>query len=156
MTTNTDHAREQAQAKLEHIRELMEWLNHAQEPQCTLFEGETCRGDEISQDYGYVGYGHDPEIAGQTIVESVLSTEVRSDWQRDVEDWTASEYRILLSTGGPATRITGTFNEYGEPETARLEYQDWFTPWTAWGQSYGEVGESELLVEFARQFYFGS
>jgi hypothetical protein len=30
-------------------------------------------------------------------------------------------------TGGPAVRITGDLADYGEPETASIEYQDWFT-----------------------------
>ena len=34
-------------------------------------------------------------------------------------------YELLLGTGGPATRIVGQLNEYGEPVTAELQGQDW-------------------------------
>ena len=38
-------------------------------------------------------------------------------------------YELLLGTGGPATRIVGQINEYGEPVTAELQGQDWGTKW---------------------------
>lgn len=95
------------------------------------------------------------EDAEQTIHESVLSVEVRSGWYvpgaRDA-DTKPDEYRILLSTGGPALQLVGRVSEYGEPETARLEYQDWGTPWTR----YPTSGEDEdIMLTFARCFYFG-
>ena len=30
-------------------------------------------------------------------------------------------------------RLIGALNEYGEPETAELQMQDWGVPWQAWG-----------------------
>ena len=36
----------------------------------------------------------------------------------------------LIGTGGPAMRIVGEINRYGEPEECRLEVQDWGQPWT--------------------------
>ena len=60
-------------------------------------------------------------------------------------------YMILLGTGGPAARITGDLNEYGEPETARFQFQDWFKPWTTAQTSYEE---NQTMIEYARNFYF--
>jgi hypothetical protein len=92
------------------------------------------------------------ETAHEAIHQDALSVEVRGDWQSpgDTSQQHATEYRILLSTGGPATRISGELDQYGEPTTARLEAQDWFTPWT----EYRDANE-DVLLEYARVFYFG-
>lgn len=84
-----------------------------------------------------------------TIHEDALSVQVRSGWVTVGEPLTPEEYEILLCTGGPACRIIGTLNDYGEPETARLQHQDWFTPW----QDYTDA-EEEILLTYARHFYF--
>lgn len=39
----------------------------------------------------------------------------------------------LIGTGGPAMRIVGEINQFGEPEECRLEVQDWGQPWTDFG-----------------------
>jgi len=86
------------------------------------------------------------------IQESILSVEVRSGWHAPGVPEKATEYCILLTTGGPACRLIGELDRYGQPETARLEYQDWGTPWTELGQ----IGIAELaLLAFAGHFYFG-
>ncbi len=59
-------------------------------------------------------------------------------------------YELLLGTGGPATRIVGKLNEYGEPETAELQGQDWGTRWER-----TENQDEETLLQFAQHFYFG-
>ncbi len=92
------------------------------------------------------------EEARQTIQEDALSVEVRSDWQSLGEELEAAEFCILLCTGGPAVRITGSLRN-GEPDTAILEHQDWGTPWTA---RHCDEKESEALLTYARQFYFGA
>lgn len=96
------------------------------------------------------------EVAEQTIQESPLSVRVRvrSGWV-DVgheSKMEPEEFEILMSTGGPAVRIMGTLNEYREPDSARIEWQDWFKPWTV---DELDVEESETLLEFCRVFYFG-
>lgn len=80
--------------------------------------------------------------------ESALSVELSGTWTPG-EKPEADSYIILLSTGGPALRIVGQLNKYGEPGTATLEFQDWGTPWTA-----THADEDELLA-FASVFYFG-
>ena len=51
-------------------------------------------------------------------------------------------------TGAPAGIIIGDLGNYGEPIRARLQYQDWGTPWT---QVIGDVSQDTLLV-YAREF----
>lgn len=97
------------------------------------------------------------EEAMQAIQESVLSVEVRDGWrsvgsERD-RDEGPDEYRILLSTGGPALRIFGEFGDYGEPDDyPALQWQDWGTPWTDYDLTSSERAN---VAAFARQFYFG-
>lgn len=92
------------------------------------------------------------EQGRERILEDALSVEVRSDWYTLDEDSDRSpaEYCILLSTGGPATRIIGKLDRYCEPETARLEAQDWFQPWTEY-----RGGDQDVLLAYARCFYYG-
>lgn len=61
-------------------------------------------------------------------------------------------FEILLSTGGPAVRIVGELNDYGEAESATIEAQDWFKPWTAAGHQ--EIDDDKVLA-FCNCFYFG-
>lgn len=116
------------------------------------------------------------ERARDAIQESVLSVEVRAGWHaptsRDnAQAWEPVEYRILLTTGGPACQLVGELNKHGEPETARLQAQDWFKPWE--DVPVGNIAEThflkiyvddvsaayeavrETLLTFACQFYFG-
>lgn len=91
----------------------------------------------------------------EEIQESILDLSVRDDWHQPGESEKINkpiEYLILLTTGGPALRIIGDLSEHGEPETARLQYQDWGTPWT----EYRTTGDgNRLLLQFASFFYFG-
>ena len=94
--------------------------------------------------------------AAERIHESVLSVEVRSPWINPADYHNSAnkpaEYCILLTTGGPALRLVGELSEYGEPTTALLEYQDWFTPWTLLtGLTADEI---EALLTFAQRFCF--
>lgn len=95
------------------------------------------------------------EEVEQEIQESPLSVLVRDGWrspgaERDSEP--PEEFEILLSTGGPALRIYGRLDQYGQADDfPKLQWQDWGTPWTDY-----EIGEErEALQKFANQFYFG-
>ena len=90
----------------------------------------------------------DESDAHDRIREDALSVEVRTGWHAPGEAGKPDEYMILLSTGGPASRIVGDLNEYGAPTTARLEVQDWFKPWTF-------VSDSDEVLAYADCFYFG-
>lgn len=83
------------------------------------------------------------------INEEALSVRVRDDWYTpfDYEENQPYEYEILLSTGGPAVRIIGKLNDYGEPESAVLQFQDWYIPWV-------DIEENGPLVDYARCWYF--
>lgn len=96
----------------------------------------------------------DADAACERIQESPLSVEVRSDWHSpgDPSDNSCGEFRILLSTGGPALQLRGELDPYRQPSRAWLEYQDWGTPWTEY---HGEGCEHETLLTFCQQFYFG-
>jgi hypothetical protein len=89
--------------------------------------------------------------AEQIIHEDALSIEVRSDWHSPGDPFEASEFNILLSTGGPAVRIMGKLDMHGEPTDAWLEVQDWGKPWTP----YYESGGTEVCLTYARCFTFG-
>ena len=60
-------------------------------------------------------------------------------------------YMILLSTGGPATRIIGELDEHGQPTTATFQFQDWFLPWT---EAQLSQEEKQTLIKYAEFFYF--
>lgn len=95
--------------------------------------------------------------AREEIEQDALSVQVRSGWYTpgDAEGAKPAEYELLLCTGGPAVRIVGALSEYGEPESAHLEFQDWFTPWAEW-RTRGDQSKFEAwLIDYARCFYFG-
>lgn len=155
MATQTEdkwqNAREQAQAQFESIREMVAALEAAQD--------EAKNNDSDATEL---------EEAQQHIQEDALSVEVRSGWYMPgsfiaAEACAPAEYRILLCTGSPAVQIMGSLNAHGEPETACLQMQDWFLPWTEYrptvtdceGDKHTNANAEEILLAYARQFYFG-
>ena len=122
--TQDERSEEQAAAQMDSIREMVEALHVKNE-------------DEREQ-------------AETAIQEDALEVSIREDWRAPGEKAADTEYLILLCTGGPAVRITGDLNEHSEPENARLEHQDWGTPWTEY-----RAADEAVLLEYARQFYFG-
>jgi hypothetical protein len=85
--------------------------------------------------------------------EMALSVACRCGWYcpgGDGQRAEPKEYQVLLSTGGPALRIVGELSEHCEPTSARLEHQDWGTPWTEYHEA-----DSDNLLRFASVFYFG-
>ena len=129
-TKEKDRAKDQAACQLESIIEMVDAL-------------ETAKTDR------------DREAVEQTIHEDPLSVEVRGGWytlDHPENGAELAEYRILLCTGGPAVRIVGDLTEHGEPESARIEYQAWGTPWTDFPI---DNDQEEKLLTYCRQFYFG-
>jgi hypothetical protein len=130
MSTETNHARDNAQAWAQTIADMVAAL-------------DVDAGCEDARD---------------NILEAPLSVEVRSDWYCPGMVGEPVEYQILLSTGGPALRITGQLDKYGEARTADMEYQDWGTPWTRYHPPHGEPlfdSHNADVLTFAQQFYFG-
>ena len=115
------------------------------------------------------GIEPDQDAARQAIEEDALSVEVRSDWidpakflgyhetGKRAERARPAEYRILLCTGGPACQIVGELSEHGEPETARMQVQDWFQPWTDMRPQVGpdDYDAEPIMLAYARCFWFG-
>jgi hypothetical protein len=176
MTTDT-HSAEQAQAQLDSIRDMVSRLEHAQDGSdidacdlatpCLPCAGEGIRmstGDAC-EDCSGTGYQwpadeyegmtfddyHDEDQARERIYEDPLEVLVRSGWSGQGAELTPEEFSILLCTGGPAVRIRGELNEYGEPSRAWLEHQDWGTPWT----EYHGDHDTEALIAYASQFLGG-
>jgi hypothetical protein len=48
-------------------------------------------------------------------------------------------------------QILGALDEHGQPYSAELQYQDWFTEWMDYSLT---DTEEQMLVMYAQQFYF--
>ena len=127
-TETTENSESQARAQLESIKEMVTALD--------------------TED------GIEYEEAEQRILEDALSVECRSGWYAagSLDNAAPEEYRILLCTGGPAVQIVGELSKHNEPKTARLQHQDWFTPWQDLKIS---TEDQEALLTYARCFYYG-
>jgi hypothetical protein len=136
-TKEKDTAKDQAKAQLESIKELVAQLKQSRDTDHPAWNTES------------------EDVALEIINQDPLCVEIRSNWHtpgEDVKDAEADgDFSILLCTGGPAVRIIGSLS-MSEPENAKLEYQDWGTPWTEYRIS-GE--EEDILLTYARCFYFG-
>ena len=140
-TKNEAHAITNARGQLESIKEL--YRNYKQA--------------ESDDDYT-----REDEIREQAQNEA-LSIEFRSGWTSNPEEMKPEEFKILLSTGGPACQIVGKI-DYGscEPIDIEIQYQDWGTPWeplqlnsTYADKSSNITSDYEALEWFCNCFYFG-
>jgi len=111
-------------------------------------EWEEENAEELAKLEEAAGDCQDEDDARQRIAEDPLSLRVFGE--RTGGAWETTSYELLLGTGGPAVRIVGDLNEHGEPESARLEVQDWFKPWTEYLGA-----DDEVLMSYAERFYFG-
>lgn len=145
MTTDLEfqqQAEAYAKTALENIREMLDKLEHSRE--CD--DSENC---EHANDEEW----HDEDGAERAIDEDPLSIEIRTDWHTvGAEDIDPGQYRILLTTGGPAAQIIGDLDGHHQPESARFQYQDWFKPWT---EVILDSDDYATLLEYAQRFYFG-
>ena len=107
-TKNEAHAISNARGQLESIKELYRNYKQAES------DDDYTREDEIREQ----------------AQDEALSVEFRSSWTSNPEEMKPEEFKILLSTGGPACQIVGKI-DYGscEPIDIEIQYQDWFTPW---------------------------
>lgn len=128
--------------------ELLENLANARRD---LEEWELSYSAELRDLEEEAGECENAEDARERIQEDALSVEVRSDWQSPGEELEATEYRIVLCTGGPYVGIRGDLDQYGQPSSARLDYADWGTRGTYFGNELDE----DALISYAQQFYFG-
>jgi hypothetical protein len=84
--------------------------------------------EELAELESAAGDCEDEDDARQRIVDDPLTVEYRATWQPG-ETPDPEEVIILLTTGGPAVRIIAELGRGGVTR-ARLQVQDWFTPWT--------------------------
>lgn len=130
-----DHGEENAKGWLQSILEMVEQLETAEEQ---AIDGP----DET-------------DAARQWIEEAPLSVMVRTGWFSPgaLSDAEIDEYEILLTTGGPALRLIGKLEGYGQPDDwPRLEYRDWGTSWTEYLPARKH---REALQKFASVFWYG-
>lgn len=127
---------------------------HAEYRRCRdeLAEWDEENAEELAELEAAAGDCSDRDDADERIQNDALSVEVRSDWHYPGDGSEPTEFQILLCTGGPAVRIMGELNHYGEPVRAWLEYQDWGTPWT---ERVNQDGDHDALLIYASCFYFG-
>ena len=178
--TQTETSEDQARAQFESIAAMVARLTHAAE--CTIPADCSLTAQEIADGLGeYRGAApvyewnlkpedrenyHDADEAQQRIQEDALSVQVRTGWHTPNEPGgnDPAEFEILLCTGGPAVRIVGDLDGYAEPYRARIEHQDWGTPWTEYRPHFDPDPETisarlnayqETLLGYCRQFYFG-
>lgn len=111
-------------------------------------------GEELQELLDAAGDSEDADDARQRIEEDALSVEVRGDWHTpgDSDGGAATEFKILLCTGGPAVQIKGDLDEYNQPSRAYLQCQDWFT---AWEDVILDSSDYAALLTYAQVFYFG-
>ena len=88
--------------------------------------------------------------------EEALSVEFRSGWTHDLNDMKPEQFKILLSTGGPACQVIGNLDQYNQPTDIKIQYQDWFQPWKTLLTSPEKCKiDSQALFWFCECFYFG-
>lgn len=127
--TEENYALQQAKSQLDYVLEMVEQL--------------------------HIDRSNDDSGAYERIHEHPLEVSVRSGWHQPGQphiNFTSAEYLILLCTGGPAVRIIGELDEHKSPITARIEYQDWGTPWTNYMLT---SDETDAVLEYAGVFYYG-
>lgn len=158
MTTETNHAYQNASAWMTSISDYVEAMNPETWERLEELRDERDSGDLTNEEYAEIsrlailleGYD-DADDAGEQAREEALEVQVRSGWSNSAEEFEPEDFYILLSTGGPALRIRGELDR-GSPSRAWLEYQDWGTPWTEY---HGPNADQSTLLQFASIFCFG-
>ena len=135
---DSERALKQASAELASIADLVACLEHAES--CT----DTACGADCP---------HEPDEAREAIRGDALDVQVRGEWHTPgaFDGCAPYEYKILLCWGGPSVQIVGTLDDANAPDSARLQYQDWFTEWTNYPLT---DAEEETLRKYAQQYYF--
>lgn len=113
--------------------------------------------DEITtDDYAQLA-DEDPERikddAEQAIHDDPLDIEYRAGWYSAGQDMPEKpeEFRVLVTTGGPAVRIIGELDARGSIDRARLQVQDWGTTWTDFFST-----DQSVLIRYCEMIGVGS
>jgi hypothetical protein len=161
MKTNTEeknHALDNANSWLETIMEQVnaletEWDRYGELKEMDAVDMTDEEKAELAELTETAGEFENQDAVRERIEEGPLSVQVRSGWYAPGgEQDKPEEFEILLSTGGPALRILGDLDNYGQPNRPRLQYQDWFTAWT---ERITTGDENEALEKWCSVFYFG-
>ena len=139
-TKNEAHAITNARGQLESIKELYREFKKQE--------------DLEAWDCGSNVYNWTTEGIREKAQDEALSVEFRSGWTSNPEEMKPEEFKILLSTGGPACQIIGKLDQYKQPTDIEIQYQDWGTPWTTLEISYHH-DDYQALEWFCNCFYFG-
>lgn len=144
-----------ARATMQTINTLWELSFFAERPFDGDLEDLSLTAKQFASEQGWEIDGNRDRLAdsiNEFAGEMPLSVLVRSDWHlpEPGKATVPSEFEILLSTGGPAIRITGDLDSYVQPYRAQLQYQDWGVPWTDFPES-----NCDALNWFASTFYYG-
>ena len=147
-TKNEAHAISNARGQLETIKELYREFKKQE--------------DLEAWDCGSNVYNWTSEGIREKAQDEALSVEFRSGWTSNLESMEPEEFKILLSTGGPACQIIGKLDQYKQPTDIEIQYQDWGTPWeplqlnsTYADESPNITSDYEALEWFCNCFYFG-
>lgn len=169
MTTEKDHAYEQASAQMSSIAAMVaalecdyDRLEELRDTKAALEEGEELTLEEAEElaeleEAALAGESQacyalkSQDEARERITEDALDVELFGSWHPG-ETPEPDGFTILLCTGGPAVRIKGELDGHKQPDRAWLEYQDWGTPWTEY---HGENADQDALLIYCQQFYFG-
>jgi len=159
-TTQTNHAIANALGHLESIRAWKRDYDLAQNGRPLL--EETVRRILEEHDREGLRFSADEliEKLDEEADEMPLSVQVREGWHSLGESGELADFEILLTTGGPALRIIGELDKYAQPANAKMQWQDWGTPWTdLHGADLPDGLEpseyDDVLLAFASHFYFG-
>ena len=146
--TKEAHAITNARGQLESIKELYREFKKQE--------------DLEAWDCGSNVYNWTSEGIREKAQDEALSVEFRSGWTSNLESMEPEEFKILLSTGGPACQIIGKLDQYKQPTDIEIQYQDWGTPWeplqlnsTYADKSPNITSDYEALEWFCNCFYFG-
>lgn len=137
MTDCTDNAESQARAQYETIAAMVaaldvdyDRLQELRDEYATLSENEIRNwpfAGELAELEESANGCTSEEEAIEAIENDPLSVEVRSDWESSADNFTPSEFRVVLCTGGPHVEIVGDLDQYGEPSRPRILFRDWGT-----------------------------
>lgn len=134
MNEDTQLAKSQAQAQLDNVVDMVAALEcdfmRLDELQAVTANGENLEEGEFQELQELLSEANgcaDEDKALEAIEQDALSVDVRNGWHIPGDESEPTEYRIVLCTGGPHVEIRGDISQHGEPESAELYYQDWFT-----------------------------